>query len=715
MHSNRGNIGNHGLRYMHANEIRNARQGGSRGGLRGGLGGSRSGSRGGSRGGSQSGSQSASQSGEISQSNTPRSEVSIDSTAQKLKESINTREELFKFLEKGSETTSTDDMIEQLYTIMTLHGVRIRHDQFDCGMSVADAAEVNGVAKAADAASATGVAKSTDATNNTEATGVNGAAEATNNIGAAEANGANGAAEANGATGANGAVDATNIIGATSEAAMADDVSEVSEATDASALDSVTTTNSMASNKSRARSKHGVSVPAPIERGRNGMHLLTLSRLFAEDEPIQPAPVRGSTVCRILLSGSRGRSSRSIQREFGGLLIDARTWRIIAAPPPAFNLRPAANAVDTLLAADAYDIIRVDDGTVVTIYCWNHPKNGPTWAMATSNGYDVSALYWMGSLTYAEVFIDLVTRLYPEFTAITGAALDKSTGETRLSFKNLDPAFSYTIGFRHHNFHPMISDPERMWLIQAVKSSESMLPVVVPMSLPGIPVQEVYSHETLAMQMGVPTLTLAHIRAVGATSFETAVAHIGGVAVASPAYLALNYGYILRLRPTEILSPQAIAAVAAFPDHAHVLVETPLLTRVRRLIYERAPRAVRDSITSIERHSYNAMRAYLMPEEQRDYLRLFPSWTQRFNEFGKFVGNVIKEAVHTLRQRAHTPPSRDPRPTTMAGHIALALVDHICKHTKLAAPHRDAESIVRDLISVPENAYLFLRASGVKM
>ena len=682
MNSNRGNIGNHGLRYMHANEIRNARQGGSRGGLRGGLGGSRSGSRGGSRGGSQSGSQSASQSGEISQSNTPRSEVSIDSTAQKLKESINTREELFKFLEKGSETTSTDDMIEQLYTIMTLHGVRIRHDQFDCGMSVADAAEVNGVAKAADAASATE---------------------------------ANGAAEANEATEANGAAEATNNIGATSEATMADDVSEVSEATDASALDSVTTTNSMASNKSRARSKHGVSVPAPIERGRNGMHLLTLSRLFAEDEPIQPAPVRGSTVCRILLSGSRGRSSRSIQREFGGLLIDARTWRIIAAPPPAFNLRPAANAVDTLLAADAYDIIRVDDGTVVTIYCWNHPKNGPTWAMATSNGYDVSALYWMGSLTYAEVFIDLVTRLYPEFTAITGAALDKSTGETRLSFKNLDPAFSYTIGFRHHNFHPMISDPERMWLIQAVKSSDSLLPVVVPMSLPGIPVQEVYSHETLAMQMGVPTLTLAHIRAVGATSFETAVAHIGGVAVASPAYLALNYGYILRLRPTEILSPQAIAAVAAFPDHAHVLVETPLLTRVRRLIYERAPRAVRDSITSIERHSYNAMRAYLMPEEQRDYLRLFPSWTPRFNEFGKFVGNVIKEAVHTLRQRAHTPPSRDPRPTTMAGHIALALVDHICKHTKLAAPHRDAESIVRDLISVPENAYLFLRASGVKM
>ena len=698
MNSNRGNIGNHGLRYMHANEIRNARQGGSRGGLRGGLGGSRSGSRGGSRGGSQSGSQSASQSGEISQSNTPRSEVSIDSTAQKLKESINTREELFKFLEKGSETTSTDDMIEQLYTIMTLHGVRIRHDQFDCGMSVADAAEVNGVAKAADAASATeanGAAGAAGAAGVAEAADGNGAADATNNIGATNA--------------------ANEVTGATSEAAMADDVSEVSEATDASALDSVTTTNSMASNKSRARSKHGVSVPAPIERGRNGMHLLTLSRLFAEDEPIQPAPVRGSTVCRILLSGSRGRSSRSIQREFGGLLIDARTWRIIAAPPPAFNLRPAANAVDTLLAADAYDIIRVDDGTVVTIYCWNHPKNGPTWAMATSNGYDVSALYWMGSLTYAEVFIDLVTRLYPEFTAITGAALDKSTGETRLSFKNLDPAFSYTIGFRHHNFHPMISDPERMWLIQAVKSSDSLLPVVVPMSLPGIPVQEVYSHETLAMQMGVPTLTLAHIRAVGATSFETAVAHIGGVAVASPAYLALNYGYILRLRPTEILSPQAIAAVAAFPDHAHVLVETPLLTRVRRLIYERAPRAVRDSITSIERHSYNAMRAYLMPEEQRDYLRLFPSWTPRFNEFGKFVGNVIKEAVHTLRQRAHTPPSRDPRPTTMAGHIALALVDHICKHTKLAAPHRDAESIVRDLISVPENAYLFLRASGVKM
>ena len=118
--------------------------------------------------------------------------------------------------------------------------------------------------------------------------------------------------------------------------------------------------------------------------------------------------------------------------------------------------------------ADAYDIIRVDDGTVVTLYKWNHPQHGSVWGMASNNGYDVSSLYWMGPMTYAEVFYDLALRRYPEFVAQTGMAIARTGKSTRLTFTKLDPSFSYTVGFRHHNFHPVVEDPERMWSIQSL-------------------------------------------------------------------------------------------------------------------------------------------------------------------------------------------------------------------------------------------------------
>ena len=502
-------------------------------------------------------------------------------------------------------------------------------------------------------------------------------------------------------------VAAVATVATTTAVAPTGDATAVAPTGDATvAAKGVTPKSEKAAARTRALAPH-------LIYARDGTLRLSLDYLF-DDGPKQPAPERGRSVCRLLLSGGRNRSA--IQREFIGLVFDARTWQLLVAPPPAFNLRPAARDVDALLAENAYECIRVEDGTVVTLYCWNHPQLGATWALATSNGYDVSSLYWMGPKTYAEVVFDIMSRLHPEFVAATGAAL--VLGPARLTFAALDPGYSYTFGFRHHDFHPIRSDPERVWQIQAAPNAAALVGGTAALvggaaGLPAVPFQTVVAQSALACELGLANpFTLAQLRATGTHAFETAAAHISGAAVVSPAALAFNYGWILRLKTDAGLSPAARALAAAHADHAHVLVETPLLVRVRRSIYERAPRSVRDNISATERFDYNAMRAFLMPSAG-DYLTLFPAQAGLFTKYQKFMDELVGEAVEILQQRARA-PAREPRPATAAGRIAQALLKHIAESAGLTAGSRDVEGILRDLIMVPENAYLFLRAVNLR-
>jgi hypothetical protein len=292
-----------------------------------------------------------------------------------------------------------------------------------------------------------------------------------------------------------------------------------------------------------------------------------------------------------VLSGDKRGGTRGLRiplyYECNGLVIDARTWRALAVPPNAFNNQPTSKAIDTFLAEDCYDIIRVDDGTVVTLYCWDHPTEGPSWALASSNGYDVSSLRWFGQLTYAAIFYDITQRLYPDFGAQTGMSLEtRADGTTRLNFTNLDHSRCYTIGFRHHNFHPMKSDPERMWQIQSTDLSGTIPQVVFSGNghgLPVIPDQYVYADNFL----GKP-LTLEILRNNGSTAISQAATYAAQfVAAAHPQLPAeLNYGYILRARAS---------ARGVTKEHSNILIDTPLLKRIRKIIYEGAPRSVRDS------------------------------------------------------------------------------------------------------------------------
>ena len=209
---------------------------------------------------------------------------------------------------------------------------------------------------------------------------------------------------------------------------------------------------------------------------------------------------------RIILSWDRRqtRSSALLRAECNGPVIDTRTWALLVAPPRAFNPHPKTKEVDRFLAAPGdtglYDVIRVYDGTVISLYRWTHPQKGPIWCLASSNGYDVSGLKWMGPKTYAEIVYEILSAKHPGFTEATGLRLLRDhvcAGDVRLDLPALDPGRCYTFGFRHPNFHPLAADPSTVWNIQTVNLARTPHVADTAGGLPGIPHQAVCSRSDI--------------------------------------------------------------------------------------------------------------------------------------------------------------------------------------------------------------------------
>ena len=92
--------------------------------------------------------------------------------------------------------------------------------------------------------------------------------------------------------------------------------------------------------------------------------------------------------------------------------------------------------------------------------------------------------------------------------------------------------------------------------------------------------------------------------------------------------ISFNYGFILRSRRPEVC-----------PD---VLYASPLLHRVRQLIYSRRPPQQVQSA----RYQYNSLRAFLCPSDRSDFLELFPELAPCFAMYERFVNNVVDFVIN---------------------------------------------------------------------
>jgi hypothetical protein len=395
----------------------------------------------------------------------------------------------------------------------------------------------------------------------------------------------------------------------------------------------------------------------------------------------------------VISEDRRGRPEQGTTQlyfECNGVVVDTRTWRVLALPPPALCHRFPARAVNANLAAGLYDAVPVLDGTVLTLYRWKDH-----WALASSNAYDISRLRRTGPLTFAEAFADVVTRLCPAFVAATGFHL---RADGRVGFERLPEDRCYTVGFRHHLLHPLRSDPERVWQVQTTFLREGPPRTVLPQAgadpaweaagLPGVPWQAVLAPEAL---LG------------GGASVGALRARGGGALARALGGRPPDYGVILRSRD-----------LARTRGASDLLLGTDLLDRVRWLAYTDPPARKPGDLCPDTRAERCALRAFLTATDRGEFLALFPQWAARFQAFQDLTDAIVKQVIHAARQEAMAPASEAPPLKSPLSKVARALLAHFQSQEKLTAFHQKTESIVRDHVLNPEYEPIFFRLLAQK-
>jgi hypothetical protein len=374
----------------------------------------------------------------------------------------------------------------------------------------------------------------------------------------------------------------------------------------------------------------------------------------------------------------------------------------LAAPPGALRPAPAAAEVDRALAAGTADVIRLDDGSVFTLYA--RPDGG--WGMATARGFDVGPLYGLGDRTFAQNFVDLLRGRYPAVAARLEAAVRP---DGRLALR-LPPGRCYTLGMRTAGSHPLRIDPPRAWFIQSVAVGPGWAAgdnqaggqdggrvgnsqdggqggaagwrpdAAVPPELAGIPAQEVLRD---------PPRTAAALREALRDALAEARAC---VKLGRPPAGGLRYGFVVRAR-----DPDDGPAVDC-------LVESDLIARLRRLAYDRPPRHAGPLLMRAK-----AAAAFLAvdPADRADFAELFPDEAQAFGRF-QYVENMLVAAVESQLPRAGRPgpPPGDrfpPAVVARAAAVAAGLVRGLVVSGRDSA---QAPSIVRDHIHCPDSLWM---------
>ncbi len=358
---------------------------------------------------------------------------------------------------------------------------------------------------------------------------------------------------------------------------------------------------------------------------------------------------------RIMLSNSKKQGAYTkhsqLYYECNGIIIDTTDWKLISTSMPSFNKRIEAKIINDGITNDTYNFYRIIDGTIITLYHYNDK-----WIISTSNGYDVSNYYWMGNKTYAEVFDDLLTRKYPLF---------------KQNMTNLDKNKCYTLGFRHHNFHFLKNDPELIWLI---KITELTTLSNIQEDLYDIKIQqpEELSVYTLDGLKNLPQFIDSLPNAIKGISY--------------------CYGYILRSGDRNLST-----------DY---LIQSQLLSTIKQLMYEnKIEKSIREKITHENREIYNTWKSFLYINTRDNFQSLRPDIRSLFLKMDEFVNNVIFNIIQLIKGNPIVQQNSEIFKSSHTLYKFLMETENIKTYTK------DTESIVRDLLINPENAYFFMRST----
>ena len=389
-----------------------------------------------------------------------------------------------------------------------------------------------------------------------------------------------------------------------------------------------------------------------------------------------------AAVHRVALVHDRSKSNfyHPLTFESNCLIFDASTWNVICFTPRALN--PKFTRKVTIANLHKCEIYAAADGTTVTLYHY-----AGKWRFATANGVDVGEYKWIGELTYTRAF-DEVMKLYPGF-----------------SYDKLKTDHSYSIGFRHGDFHKFIADPASAWVIRAVNLTTGVDVNIRDIDI-GVPAQLPIARETfgekLTSEQLFDELNARSMQALAqymefargellknptVTALEIAKS-IAAKSRNDPAVTAnIHYGYILRspLREGNFVS--------------NILIESELMKVIRQFMYNLPKPNLFECfgkqivIDNSNREKYCMLRNFLDRGNLPTFQALFPQYDEKLVEFNARIEVIVDKVLECNRRK----PSGAIGGTSIDDQIATAMHQFISS-TESSGQLIGSRDVVRDFI-----------------
>ncbi len=433
-------------------------------------------------------------------------------------------------------------------------------------------------------------------------------------------------------------------------------------------------------------------------RGLVGEHVRI--RSGDNDSPTDDStrPHHPPTSTRILLTAAKERAdfSHKLIRQCNGVVLEYPSWKVLSIPSCIVNTNFSLGAA--IKHAADYVLYDIKDGTTVTLYWYEPPttttlidpgdtleqaleaavdelKQGPNriprWCMSSTNGFDIGRYRWMGKYTYMELVNLIVTSQYPTF-----------------NLNNLDKGRSYTIGFRHPEFHPLLTDGPNVWLIQScdLTALNTTTPAIITSTDDniGIPIQ------TPAIIPGLNTEgDPSNSAALQWIVDRNANAFAQYIETARSTTPSIHYGYILRSKGGH---------------DADLMIESELLKHIRQLMYnlpKKHSRATRGKISSVitasNRLTFAALRAYLSETTRGHFISLFPQFSEQYRSFDATFKTLADKVVTYLRRR-NIGPLQGESPMYAVDSLAMRFASHIRSNSDINVMNVDGYSIIMNFL-----------------
>jgi hypothetical protein len=303
------------------------------------------------------------------------------------------------------------------------------------------------------------------------------------------------------------------------------------------------------------------------------------------------------------------------------------------------------------------------------------------------------------------------------------------------------------MGFRHHNFHPMKADAEKIWQVQYVDlrtgGTSSTGGTTGGTSSTGGTTGDTGgttggttgstggtggtsstggTDNYVAIYGGffpadiLPIQEKCDYKSIGKGTITTKIIELKCMSSFINAYLYINKNYIegdtAEDKCEDVFIPQ-YGYILRYSGQT-IIIKSPLLKTIEKLIYKyhKDYKIYSENLNHLNRMQYIAMRAFLKNGKddiytsyRQQFLLLFPEWSSKFADFNKFTSELIEKIACHFSQRGLSSCSVPKKDLTPIDNLSYRLYLIIKKDYKLTINY---EEVISNYVHNPEYAFIYI-------